>query len=68
MDKKLKRSLKRNKGRILEVGKNNKELLFMDIKLRQTFPDKQKRIEYIDAVYSKLDESIKKDEKKGVLK
>ena len=47
--KMLKRSLKRNIGRIF-LGKENAEKMFMDRKIRETFPDKQKRIEYINSL------------------
>ena len=56
MNKRLKKSLQKSKrnGRILEIGKNNIELLMMDRKLRQVFPDIKDRLNYIDSLIEKF--------------
>ena len=55
MNKKLKKSLRRGKGR-LEVGKENIKLRTMDSNLRRVFPDRQKRLNYITSVIDLLGE------------
>ncbi len=56
MNKRLKKSLQKSNrnGRILEIGKNNIELLMMDRKLRQVFPDIKDRLNYIDSLIEKF--------------